>query len=483
MHTYGRRSLAVVCLTLTACTADASPDAAAASGAPLHAGESSARLIADTMHGPGIADSVRFASGTATDPWFAAIVRLWENERYGEAFDELLRYRNERTYARNEIVDYMIATSACRIGKPELGRRLFESILYHYALDDASEALVRRELERCPPAAGLRPIAIAASGSGPVTSGTRGKLQYVLNRADGEREVPLANQPVTVLREIPAGEFARRLHPPQQRDSAIAAVRALLAKPGGYSVHSRGGFVVASRHHDAAAAYYIADALTQYLDFFRSAFDMPAPTHLITVYLASDADELRSIAEHVHGIGVADQSIGYSFRNDLSMVGIIPGRSYGTLAHELFHLMVRQDFGDLPPWLDEGYAALYEVSRMDGDGTIEGLENWRGEVLRTFWNLRPPLDDLLRADWRAFEAEGYDVEVQAATHATARYFALFLQQRGALGDVYTSFRDRPLLELTAGPGEDGVRRIETLLGSSIDDIDTEFTAWFETLRD
>jgi hypothetical protein len=354
-------------------------------------------------------------------------------------------------------------------------------MLYHYALDTDSRTLVTRELDRCPPSAALRPVAIAGHATGPVTAGTRGKMQYIVSRRDGQREVPLANQPVRVIREIPQEEFARRQFAPAQRDSAVAAVRALLRGAGTFRVVAHGPFVIASQHHDVAGMTAIADGLAAFLAFFQQAFGMSAPEHLITIYLTADAHELRDLAARVHGIGVALQSIGYSFRNDQSMVGIIPGRIYGTLAHELFHLLVRRDFGDLPPWLDEGYAALYEVSERRPDGSIRGVDNWRGEVLRIFWGQRPSLANLLRADWRAFEAEGDNVERQAANHATARYFALYLQERGKLRDVFHALRERPLPETNDLPADDVVRHIERVLGDPIAQVDTAFVAWFRSL--
>lgn len=427
------------------------------------------------------ATSASPVSAPEPDPWFREIVRLWEEQRFQPAFDELLRYREEREYGRNEVVDYMIATCACRIGRPNLGRALFRSVLYHYSLDPDSRTLVRSELERCPPAAALRPVAIASNATGPVTSGTRGKMQYVI-RKDGQREVPLANQPVRVLRKIPLEVFEQRLVEPGEPDSAVAAVRAVLAGAGNYRVLARGPFVLASRTHDAAGMREIADGLGAFLSFFQQAFGMPAPRHFLTVYLTPSSGEMVRLANRIHGIGLAPQAIGYSFRNDMSMVGIIPGQIYGTLAHELFHLMVRRDFGDLPPWLDEGYAALFEVSRRQPDGRVLGIDNWRGEVLETLWQLRPSIEELLRANWEAFEAQGDDVARQAANHATARYFALYLQERGRLIDVYRSFRDRTLLEITGSPEDDAVRRIESILGRDIEAVDEDFADWFRQLR-
>ena len=87
-------------------------------------------------------------------------------------------------------------------------------------------------------------------------------------------------------------------------------------------------------------------------------------------------------------------SIGYSFQPNMSRVAVIPSTTIGTLAHELFHLMVRNDFGDIPPWMDEGMAALYEVSRIRGT-MIAGIPNWRGTVLERFWDIRPSVEDLV----------------------------------------------------------------------------------------
>ena len=67
-----------------------------------------------------------------------------------------------------------------------------------------------------------------------------------------------------------------------------------------------------------------------------------------------DRNSLRQIARTLHGIRLPEEAIGYTFRNDMSVSGLIQSpRRTGTLAHELFHLLVRNDFGDVPPWLDE----------------------------------------------------------------------------------------------------------------------------------
>jgi hypothetical protein len=224
--------------------------------------------------------------------------------------------------------------------------------------------------------------------------------------------------------------------------------------------------------------------LSAYVDFYVSNFGMTAPENLISIYLAQDAGEMLELARQLHGIEVSQSSIGYSFRNDQSMVAIVPERAYGTLAHELFHLMVRRDFGDVPAWMDEGYAALYEVSRVYRDRTVVGLPNWRGEVIRKLGGPEfPMLQDLTRADWDEFNAEGFEAGYQAMNHAKARYFALYLQEKGKLAETYRRFRERNALDVRRNPGDDSVGLIETILGKSIDEIDRDYIAWFRRMRD
>jgi hypothetical protein len=417
----------------------------------------------------------------AQDTVFVAIQRVWQAERYDEAFDRLVRYRSAAAYGKNEVVDYMIATSACRTRRADLGRQLFESMLYHYSLDRQSRELVTRERSRCPPAVATRPVSLVTSAAGPVAAGTRGKMYYVLNRRPGDAEVPLANQPARVVREIPESEFRSRLFAPTERAAAIARVSASWGT-NGVRVRSFGPFVLASRTHSESEMRTIADGLSAYLDFFVTRFGMSRPESLITVYLATNAATMRSLARALHGIEVSEFSIGYSFRNDQSMVAIIPGMVTGTLAHELFHLVVRRDFGDVPAWIDEGFAALYEVSRLQPDGTVQGLPNWRGEVIRkTGGPESPRLEALLHADWVEFNADDSEAFLQALNHAKARYFALYLQSLGKLHEAYRLMRERDVLKAPGSIREESVITIERLLGKRIADIDRDFIAWFNQL--
>jgi hypothetical protein len=223
----------------------------------------------------------------------------------------------------------------------------------------------------------------------------------------------------------------------------------------------------------------VGNSLEAYLRFFISEYGMRPPSSLIAVYVTPTLGQLRDLARRLHGLDLAPGSIGYSFPDDQSMVGWASGKAYGTFAHELFHLLVRNNFGDIPPFLDEGMAALYEVSRFEGNRAV-GVTNWRGDILKQGWTHRPSIRELVQMDRSAFDdvAGAPDQIVggkQAVNHATARYLMFYLQERGQLQRVYHAFRNRTVND---HPAAEAVQLLQTTLGRSLDEVDSDFSAWF-----
>ncbi len=163
-----------------------------------------------------------------------------------------------------------------------------------------------------------------------------------------------------------------------------------------------------------------------------------------------------------------------SLQNDLSIVG----QSDGTLKHELFHLVVRNNFGDIPPWIDEGMAALYEVS-IYKFGFVYGVSNWRGPLLKSLWDIRPSLSELVKMNWDSFDSK--TTEYQSVNHAFARYFCLYLQEMGKLTSIYNTFRSRRVENMKEDPGDDSIRLLTSGLKRSLSRIEIEFAQWFEEL--
>jgi hypothetical protein len=124
-----------------------------------------------------------------------------------------------------------------------------------------------------------------------------------------------------------------------------------------------------------------------------------------------------------------------------------------------------------------------------------GIPNWRGKVLAGLMHRRPTVKQLVVSDWFAFEQVELAKELQknaewetppaeqmAAMLATARYFTLYLQDKGNLKSVF-----QDLQKLTPGggsgePAKDSIKILEDHLGKSIDRIDVDFLAWFKSVE-
>lgn len=146
------------------------------------------------------------------------------------------------------------------------------------------------------------------------------------------------------------------------------------------------------------------------------------------------------------------------------------GTGQGTLLHELTHALADFDFQEMPDWLNEGLASLHEQSRFrdSGDGPwIEGLVNWRlkglQEVARAgqLGSLQELVED------PQFRGHG-----EGTNYAQARYFCMYMQERGVLAQFYRAFRDRHADDprgLTA--------LAEVFPETDLNQLNREFTDW------
>ena len=454
---------------------------------------------------------------------------IWRQGDYARATKELIAYR-ERTGVRTPELDYMIATSACRLpARRQLGNEFFAWILQNYNLSPAIRAQVETQRHTCSASAAPERLSVTAP---PAMVG----IAYHGKGGTSFESQASGDSRGTVITAIPPEQFAQRLFAPSDSQAAVRSI-AMLVGPE-FEIQAVGHFVLAGPRTAAQSAGVspgilnaaapprlnaaagprtpnlpaggsappsarqdsremvqqmapasspsmedlkrVGESLEQYLQFFVSEYGMRPPPSLITVYFAADRSQLRDLAGKLHGIDLAPGSIGYSFPADQSMVGWADGRAYGTFAHELFHLMVRGNFGDIPPFLDEGMAALYEVSGFQ-QGRAVGVSNWRGALLKKYWTERPQIRELVQMNRGAFDDVAGSSDgpgaggKQVANHATARYLMLYLQERGELLPVYKAFRNR---KVNDRPAAQSAALLESALGRSLDVVDAEFAAWF-----
>jgi hypothetical protein len=144
----------------------------------------------------------------------------------------------------------------------------------------------------------------------------------------------------------------------------------------------------------------------------------------------------------------------------------------GTLAHEMVHPLVAEDFPAIPSWFNEGFASLYEQSG-ERAGKMVGYVNWRLRGLQKA--LREGKAVLFR-DLVKTTTEQFYGDDRGVNYASARYLCLYLQETGKLEEFYKAFR-------AAADGDPtGAATLEKVSGKRLEDLDRVWQEWVLRLR-
>lgn len=440
-----------------------------------------------------LAAALSLAAGArpaAADPaaLYAEGQTAWTARDYPTAVSRLLEFR-ATAYGRRPGVDFMLGTSGCRIdGRRDWGAGVLDWMLYGYPLTFDSRQLVMKERDLCRTAStetiiATRLASIVEERAAGATG--QGKTFYWAGR-DAQ---PVFSYPIRRLREMEREEFTSRLVPLD--DPAAAMALAARLAPRASAQASGRVLLISYSPRDQATLAGMAATLDRYIRYLDAAYGIHAPDHFVTVHLTGDFGGVRALANPLHGLDVSEATLGYAFADDLSVVAYVPMSGVGTVMHELFHLLAREGFGDIPQWLDEGMASLYEVSGREGD-VYHGLDNWRGQVLDQDLSRRPSVETLIRAEWFLFDdpeqaralEDSWRFEGsmlardQATMMATARYFAMYLERTGKLAAVFAALRDQDVEALQGDARDRAVALVEATTGRSVDDLDLNFAAWY-----
>jgi hypothetical protein len=155
--------------------------------------------------------------------------------------------------------------------------------------------------------------------------------------------------------------------------------------------------------------------------------------------------------------------------------------------------MIRTDLGDIPTWLDEAVACLYETSRWS-NGRLKGeITQWRTELLLNL--VVPRLDQLFTTSFNEFTShehlrnydrfafhEGNNNCEIALNYALVKHFAIFLQETGMLQKTITGFKNRKnVLVDTLYRNETDVDVLERVFNKPLDEIQLEFDNWLRNI--
>lgn len=411
----------------------------------------------------------------------ARFVELYNDGQYHTLFNEALALRQEE-YGKTALVDYFIGKSLCGMGQVEAGRRCLRNVLRLYPLSLHQRNFFETEALNCQiqvdNAALVRSLYLAFNdngGSNLPYARSAGKLGYVLDCKDSN-----------AFSFDPASDsvnYEDRLFPVEATDDAERYYRSFLGS--NYNVSHSGRFIFVTSREKTLSSKAIADAaqsLERAYQFYSLYFNIRPPDKLITVYLMENKNRLADVAKITHGLILPKSNIGYSVLNDLSVLGNSDENNMGTIYHELFHIMIRTDVGDIPGWLDEGIASLYATSHWRGHILTGDINQWRTRVIKESVKVKqsmPSLKALINSNWHAFSPENSACDI-AVNYAMAHHLALYLQQHDVLQRVVKAFKDRPGIPLTAGDSTlSDAKVLAEALGYDLSSLEEKFYAWME----
>lgn len=414
-------------------------------------------------------------------------VDLLSQGKYGDVFREAKEIR-KKEYGKCLMIDYFIAKALCGDGYTQQAVLQYSTILKNYKLSDANRNFITSEKNSCKPGEELsrqnslnlniRDFSNIMAMNLPEAA-VRGKMGMISN-------CNMPPQELTYTRDISNEELESRLFSITQGEEAIRKYKTILNS--NYHINVSGRFLLITFGNTVLNSEQIANTsekLERTYNFFISHYHLRPPDKLLAVYLLPDKIIFRQTAKLVHGIKVPDANIGYSNISDLSLVGVSDVTHIGTLCHEMFHLMVRTDIGDIPPWMDEGIACIYETSRWNGNELVGDVENWRTDVLRgaryEMSNKIPHLREFIGFNWKQFDGfESNDLCKAAINYAYGKQLMLYLQEEGKLPGLFTAVKNRH--EITNDPNvvfQTDVELFEQTFGTDMAAIERKFDQWLE----
>ena len=406
-------------------------------------------------------------------------INLLKEKKYGRVFDEATLLRADKAYGKCAIIDYFIAKSLCMDNYPDKGREWLNYILQHYALSPSNRQFIRGEMQSCESVVvhtslqEINPIPLPSAG----VSGTmKGGVRY--DCFSENRKIKFS--------DVFSESFEDRLFGLDQKAEAVAKIKTIVTED--YEVNARDRFVLVTLKSQAISkddVLFIMNSLENAYRFFTRYYNLRMPDKLITVYLLPDEKSLSATASRVHGATLPPEIYGYSLLTDLSLLGIATKEAIGTLYHELFHLVVRTDLGDIPAWLDEGLASLYSVSYWQND-TLYGAKNtWRIDQLEQRYlsstaQTVPSFAQLMSYNWEQFNG-GEDVNLCQASinYALSNHLMIYLQEQKKLQALVQAFKNRKDpggKESASAPTDLAI--VQTTLGYTADSLQAVFDKWF-----
>jgi hypothetical protein len=416
---------------------------------------------------------------------------LLKNQNYEQLLIDATTERNT-VYGKIWQIDYYIAKAACGLGKPHYAIEWFNSSLKYPNVNNDIRKFLLAEMGNCnsEQTNDTRTITRVSmpdlsllSMQNSLTAVVKGKAGPILNCKTPPQAV------ITVYPKT-SGELQSRLFDVNRSSDAINKYKETLNS--NYHITVSGRFLLITYGKTVLNDQQIkqtSERLERTYMFYSSHYNLRPPDKLLAVYLLPDKAKLRQTALLVHGIKIPDANIGYSNLSDLSLVGISDITHIGTLCHELFHIMIRTDVGDVPPWMDEGIACIYETSVWKGNELHGDLLNWRTDVLEaaqlSMSEDIPHLSEFLNYTWQQYDGiQANDICTGAINYAYGKHLMLYCQETGKLTELVTAMKNRVKSRDTGDAVfQTDTEIFEKVFNQNLENIEDDFDEWmYKTYR-
>jgi hypothetical protein len=229
-------------------------------------------------------------------------------------------------------------------------------------------------------------------------------------------------------------------------------------------------FFVASNDTTAKFIEY-KQTITRVFRYLYEDYFSRKPERPIRVYLFRDKSSYDSYCRATYEKPPSTPYGFYMSRERKMVMNISTGT--GTLAHELVHPLLSEDFPGVPSWFNEGFASLFEQSGERG-GKMAGFVNWRLPKLRQLMKINKAvtLADLMKTTTEQF----YGEDDRGVHYAAARYLCLYLQDHGLLIPFFKEFK------ATASEDPTGAKAMQKITGKTPAELEPVWRDWVLGLR-